>query len=522
MVITPIGDIGIGTAIPSTKLEVVGDVTASAIKTQYIYNPPDGIYLSTAANTTASGIFISSAGAIQHNGIGSGTFLPNSRGYGAIDLNTYRSAATQVASGNYSVIGGGQGNTASAIHTTVAGGGSCVANAARATVGGGLANYSQGTSATISGGEGNTANGARAVIPGGYNNIATGNYSFAAGYGAISNGAGSFTWADQAGVSVTNGTPDRTWFKNRGGFLVTGSTQTISDGGFFVSGRGNVGIGNTNPSSTLDTTGNISLSGIIKSSGTGSVPNYFAGGVSLGTSTLSAHSSPLYVYGFSGDSYGGSIDIYSSYLGTDQHGIMIDGDAGASTTATHVALYGKGTSIGAFGSRDGKVDITYNTGLTISSGLPGGTYYTHVAVSTNGYIGIGNTNPTDRLNVAGDVNITGAYKINGTPVSGLGDAVLSATQTFTGENTFSSVESTTTFSGLVDIGWERITCSSGGGSNECTSTCSANKIVISCGCQAAGANAIYANYPIGNNACRCYNDAPNASGYAICARVKPY
>jgi hypothetical protein len=60
------------------------------------------------------------------------------RGLHAVDLQSARSAATQVASGDYSVIGGGVDNTAS------------------------------GDAATVGGGEGNTASGDYSAIPGGF------------------------------------------------------------------------------------------------------------------------------------------------------------------------------------------------------------------------------------------------------------------------------------------------------------------------------------------------------------------
>lgn len=57
-------------------------------------------------------------------------------------------------------------------------------------------------------------------------------------------------------------------------------------------------------------------------------------------------------------------------------------------------------------------------------------------VVTNGKVGISSPTPTEALSVEGNVNITGVYKINGVVPAGLGDAILAATQTFTGANTF--------------------------------------------------------------------------------------
>jgi hypothetical protein len=76
------------------------------------------------------------------------------RGLHAVDLQAARSAATQVASGDYSVIGGGQNNTASGDYATVGGGGK---------------NTASGNYATVGGGWFNTASGDYSAIPGGYN-----------------------------------------------------------------------------------------------------------------------------------------------------------------------------------------------------------------------------------------------------------------------------------------------------------------------------------------------------------------
>ena len=69
----------------------------------------------------------------------------NARGDDAVDLQTFRSLATNVASGNVSVIAGGDSNTASGTG---------------ATVGGGGGNEASGASwPTVAGGQGNVASG---------------------------------------------------------------------------------------------------------------------------------------------------------------------------------------------------------------------------------------------------------------------------------------------------------------------------------------------------------------------------
>ncbi|MDD5208023.1 MAG: hypothetical protein PHV36_01425 [Elusimicrobiales bacterium] len=293
-----------------------------------------------------NGVYISTAGSILTMGTGNGTWAPNARGKGAVDLQTARNAATAVASGDYSFIGGGANNTASGKfaalaggfgvsavgdYSAVSGGVNNIANSAASSVGGGqdngayggaatvggghfnLAgggysvisggqyntaaadksavggglynvasgsnsvtsggayNIASGTSAVISGGEHNTASGMHASISGGSNNNAGGNYatvpggtgnwatgvnSFAAGQSATSSAGNSFTWADSGNVTLDNSVSDRAVFKTKGGFIVTGSTQTAMTGtvdrGVFISGNGLVGISNGTPGAALD------------------------------------------------------------------------------------------------------------------------------------------------------------------------------------------------------------------------------------------------------------------------------
>jgi len=118
------------------------------------------------------------------------------RGLHAVDLQSARLAATQVASGDYSVIGGGVYNTASGLAATVGGGGlntasgwvatvgggsGNTASSFVATVGGGLQNTASGDGATIAGGSQNTASGDVATVSGGLSNTASGDYATVGG-----------------------------------------------------------------------------------------------------------------------------------------------------------------------------------------------------------------------------------------------------------------------------------------------------------------------------------------------------
>jgi len=100
----------------------------------------------------------------------------NARGAAAVDLQYTRSAATQVASGNNSVLGGGQQNTSANTASTVAGGNLNVASGPYSTVGGGQQNTASGYGSTIAGGLSGTSSADRTVVAGGEANSVTNHF----------------------------------------------------------------------------------------------------------------------------------------------------------------------------------------------------------------------------------------------------------------------------------------------------------------------------------------------------------
>lgn len=100
----------------------------------------------------------------------------NARGANAVDWQSSRTTAAQVASGTTAVVGGGLNNTASGTAATVAGGSSNTASAGNSAVAGGNNNNASGTAAAIGGGANNLANGNNSAIPGGTQGNAHGLY----------------------------------------------------------------------------------------------------------------------------------------------------------------------------------------------------------------------------------------------------------------------------------------------------------------------------------------------------------
>ena len=108
----------------------------------------------------------------------------NKRGQNALDLQTSRNAAAQVASGNWAVIVGGQNNTANSAYSIVVGGFQNSAANQNAQIFGGQNNNAQGFYATIVGGEAafvNSASQYSGVYSGSGQSISSANYAIAIG-----------------------------------------------------------------------------------------------------------------------------------------------------------------------------------------------------------------------------------------------------------------------------------------------------------------------------------------------------
>lgn len=158
-------------------------------------------FLSAGTTANASVAFIANGtGATLAHLPDGGVTGGNARGQYATDWQKARTGASQVASGNYSTVGGGSENTASQNWATVGGGASNVATGYNSTIGGGSGSTASGGESTIGGGNNNTASGDGSVVGGGYNNTASGMSSVVRG--GISNTA-SGTYSDVGGLLNT-------------------------------------------------------------------------------------------------------------------------------------------------------------------------------------------------------------------------------------------------------------------------------------------------------------------------------
>lgn len=141
-------------------------------------------FLSAGPVANASVAFIATGtGATLAQLPDSGTSGGNARGNYATDWQKLRNTSSQVATGPYSVIGGGSYNTigVSADSSTIGGGLENNISSQYSTIGGGAGNIVSGGYATIAGGWTNKAGGGYATIGGGGANVASGDYSSVVG-----------------------------------------------------------------------------------------------------------------------------------------------------------------------------------------------------------------------------------------------------------------------------------------------------------------------------------------------------
>jgi len=162
-----------------------------------------------------------------------GTYVAgDARGIGAVDLQQFRTASTQVASGIESVIAGGSTNSAIDFYSVVGGGIGNNASGVASTVAGGSNNTSSNSSSTVCGGGGHTASGIAATVCGGISNTASGAYSTVIGganavadrFGMIANASGCFlNYGDSQAVSfvlrnlTTTNSPTNLFFDGTNG-----------------------------------------------------------------------------------------------------------------------------------------------------------------------------------------------------------------------------------------------------------------------------------------------------------------
>jgi hypothetical protein len=221
--------------------------TAATDKSIATFNGTSG----TPVPLQVSSMVVTSDGALQSTPTGG-----NARGTKAVDLQVDRAVATQVASGNNSVIAGGKSNIATALYSSVGGGVANAASGQASAISGGTSNSANSTNAAVLGGTFNTAGASSAVVLGGTanqalgsasvclggnGNVSNGQYSVSVGgqssaqrYGEFAHSGGQFAQIGDAQESrllmrgtTTNATPTQIFLDGAAALILLANKQTL-------------------------------------------------------------------------------------------------------------------------------------------------------------------------------------------------------------------------------------------------------------------------------------------------------
>ncbi len=228
------GNVGIGTSIPTGKLQVKDGAV--------LFDGTTGAIPTTGAGTRM--MWYPGKAAFRAGVVTSTQFDDSNIGVES----TVSGGRNNIGSGEKSSIGGGVGNVASAIGTSIGGGNGNLTTDEYSTVGGGQSNQagdnagttSDKTHATVGGGSGNTASGIQATIAGGLTNTASGDYTVV--------GGGQSNTAAQNQSTIAGGTTNNTSGGGINGTIGGGNNNTVSAGGATVGG------GSTNTASGTNAT----------------------------------------------------------------------------------------------------------------------------------------------------------------------------------------------------------------------------------------------------------------------------
>ncbi len=321
---------------------------------------------------------------------------------------------SNVAGDGYSVVGGGRLNLAEGFATTISGGEQNIASGIGATVGGGEDNSAGGDRATVGGGRDNLSSGSVSTISGGDNNAATGSRA------TIGGGDNNTAGGDRATVGGGGGNTAGGQYSTIGG----GAANSTADADFATLAGG---LSNTANGAFSSVSGgqNNSASGT-HAAVAGGYNNAAAGPFSLAAGRRSkANHSGSFVWADATD-----VDFASS--GDNQFLIRADGGVGIGTSEPTTALCVDpggaggiivgGPDITAGGRTSLSLGVSTNSGghsYLQSVGAAGESWGDMILNGDGGNVGIGLTEPTDRLHVNGgfrvesDANFGGAVNVGG-------------------------------------------------------------------------------------------------------------
>ena len=419
LVVTPTGNVGVGTVSPAAKLHVAGNVNVAGLRTEettvnaapsnqppnIVPGPPNviGGFLGTGAGGAKPGNRVTAGviGATIGGGGFNGTYFTPPGGFIVIEDRSNR--VTDL----YGTVGGGWANRAGDDDTSLG-------NVTHATVGGGSFNTASGSYATVGGGFGNVAGGDYATVAGGQNNAAGGHYSFAAGRRAKANHQGAFVWAD---ATVAD-------------FASMGENQ------FLIRAAGGVGINTNSPQAPLHVAGAARVEGDLTVTGSisGTLP---AGSGNYIQNTTTAQSANFNING--SGTVVGSLTVDSGTLAVDAANNRVGVGTGASAplTTLHVRRDNAGGLGPVFTLMNGGAGADASVALDLSPRQTGadppssrleaiddGTFSAHLSFKTKepgaaanplvervrvtaaGNVGVGTSNPNSALQINGYIQLS--------------------------------------------------------------------------------------------------------------------
>jgi len=183
--VTAAGNVGIGTCTPTSKLTVVGSISASgnvfSNNTVYTFGASPGSIYPNKGSNTVSNVYATIGGGRGNLSQGSGSVISGGCSNNAVGCNSsILGGCTNTTTGNGSIVAGGVCNTSYSNYGSILGGSNN--SACRfGVVTGGCANNVVGCYSVIGGGSSNTASCVYGVIGGGYNNTISGANGYIAG-----------------------------------------------------------------------------------------------------------------------------------------------------------------------------------------------------------------------------------------------------------------------------------------------------------------------------------------------------
>jgi hypothetical protein len=221
-----------GKSVSTDSLPVTGAISSAS--------PNDTVNVAslTSAVTTTNGdlaLVKKGTGALLAQVPTGTTAGGNKRGQYAVDLVGFRLNAANVASGDYSFLGGGSDNKASNFYSAVVGGAGNFATGNNSFIGGGIDNQANNLASGVAAGRLNVASADYAMVSGGRENAASGSYS-AAGGGLSNAASGQYTTIPGGRLNTASASYGTTG----GGLSNTNSGQYATISG----GSGNTGSSN--------------------------------------------------------------------------------------------------------------------------------------------------------------------------------------------------------------------------------------------------------------------------------------